>query len=402
MQYLLIRNARLCTDAANAPMQTILIANGRIVGIGQDIQHPLVNTVDLDAEGKYVIPALIDVCHPLPASLSEDSVVNMNFDNISAGITTLMTVTPDIEENIKTMDKICERSLNFATHIPLRQVTIGDSRSLSKMMVINGVATAAVRFGDEKRCDIATLAPSISAAKNLGLRVIYDMRGLTGSTERISTLKSLCEVLVQDQTNKAYIIGIEHQEELDVLTAIHSKLDLAAHICYDPFGQSASELHKLTPDTIVETLRSHKWCTFGLAYSTSKVTKEGWPDMTPEIVGRNMLQVLNAMKTEKSLTLAEIVEFRISRVARLLGLAPQVGQVTTGAMADLIVWDDDYADSARVDTPRGNIQEIPLKGRIDAVVINGNLALHEKFDADAITGRHCYARIVAGESWITH
>ena len=172
MHYLLIRNAKLAELPPEQSLTSILVCGGRIVGIGQNIQHPLTDTDTVDAAGRYVIPALLGLSRPRPQRVDPDVIQELNFENATAGIVTIMTVSADVEDNIAEMESLPAPLLNYAFHFPLRQVVLDDARKLRRIMLIHGVATAILRFGEERKAEVSTLEPNISAARELGLMVL--------------------------------------------------------------------------------------------------------------------------------------------------------------------------------------------------------------------------------------
>ena len=392
MRYLLIRNAKLVGDGVEAPSQTVLVANDRVVGIGDNVHPPLTNTTDLDAQGKYIIPSLIGLCYPVPNKFDNDTLGDLNFYTLTAGQTTLMTVAAEVEEHIGDLQKAKTGTINYGIHFPLRELTQTDIKRFRRLMLTQGIATACLRLGDERNMDTHTLTTHIAAARALGLRVLYDMRGLVDGKTRKDKLAEICNVISQDHGNKAYV-GIEHEEELAILMSLRSECDVNAQLCYDPFGQSTSGLTKLNPQTIADTLRQGQWCSLGLVYSDSRASREGWPDMTPEIVSRNLLPLLNAMPSAPQLTLSELIEFVIERPATTVGLMPNTGRIALGSSAAMIIWDNDFEEYADIDTPRGNIQKLHLRGRIEKVIMNGNVVVDDKYRPEAIDGKHIYSRL---------
>lgn len=392
MHYLLIRNARLPKSNEDGSPTSILIAEGRIISIGAEAQHPLTDTTEIDASGCFVMPTLLSLCNPRPLNIDVDNLQSMNFENATAGVTSIMTVSPNIEDNISELRMATTPLLNYAIHLPLNQVTMSDSKRIYRLMVREGVATAMMRIGDERHDSPSEMAPHMTAAGMLGLRVLFDIRGLVDKSERIKQLKSLCEMLSRERRCMAYIIGIEYDEELNVAREAVGDCDIAAHISFDPFSQGKDG--KLSADTIADTLRSNTWCSLGLAYSAAKAIKERWPDMTPEIVSRNKLPLLNALPSQTMLSPEELAEFAMRRPANLVGLGPTLGTVTEGASANLIVWNHSFTDDARFASPRGDIQDVSLRGKIDYVVMNGNIVVDDKFRPGSVCGRHLYGRIV--------
>ena len=393
MQYLLIRNARLPETPANGDVVSVLMAGGSIISIGSDIQHPLTDTIDIDAKGSYVLPTLTSLSNPRPVRIDGEALQDMNFENATAGITAIMTVSPNIEDNIDDFANATVPLLNYAFHIPLHQVNISESRRIRKIKIQHGVSTAIMRFGDEKYDDVRAMAQHITAARILGLRVIYDLRGLITPTVRAIQLRELCRLLREDSNNKAYIIGIEYEEELNIVKSLIGNCGVAAHLSYDPFAKESGLGEKLHAQTIVDTLRENSWCSLGLAYSASKALKERWPDMTPEIVSRNKLPLLNAIDLENRLTVGELSEYAMARPASFVGMSPNLGMVREGSSANLIVWNHNYTDDARFAAPSGDMQDVRFRGRIDYVIMNGKVVVDEKFRPNKVCGRHIYCRI---------
>ena len=66
MQHLLIRNVRLPRTPDDGEQTSVLIADGRIIGIGESLPHPLTDTTEVDANGSYVIPSMLSLCNPRP------------------------------------------------------------------------------------------------------------------------------------------------------------------------------------------------------------------------------------------------------------------------------------------------------------------------------------------------
>lgn len=394
MHYLLIRNAKLAELPPEQSPTSILVCGGRVVGIGQNIQHPLTDTDTVDAAGRYAIPALLGLSRPRPPRVDPDVVRDLNFENATAGIVTIMTVSADVEDNIAEMESLHAPLLNYAFHFPLRQVVSDNVRKLRRTMLLHGVATAIFRFGEERKADVSTLKPNISAARELGLMVLYDLRGVVDPLERLAKLECLCEVLARDAANRAYVVGVERAEELSLMERLREKCDVAAHLCFDPFGAHAPDGGTLTSEEAVAALRGGSWCSLGLAYSASKALKERWPDMTPEIVSRNKLPLLNALPLRRPLSVAELTEFVMARPARFVGLGPSLGTVGVGMSANFIVWDPAVADVARLAAPGGGVREVPLSGRVDYVIMNGQVVVGEKFLPQKVCGVHSYARIV--------
>ena len=389
MEYLLIRNARLSNLNT---LQTILVADGRIIEIGKDIQPPMTSTTDLDAGGKYLIPTLISLCNPRPLNIDVDSLNTLNFENLTSGQATIVTVSHDIEENIKEFKQTTASPLNYSLHFPLRQLGSLDAKRCRKIMLADGVTTAILRLGEEKKADVSRMEQQIDMARQIGLRVVFDFRGLIDGDERMKQLSDLSRILQRDKANKAMLLGIEYEEELAMTLNIQTTCNLHVQLCYDPFGQSPANIKKLSAQTIATYLRQNEWCSLGLAYSVGRANREGWPDMTPEIVSRNILPLLAGMHVEPEFSVSELVDYTTYRPASVFGLTPSLATLSEGASANLIVWDDEARETAKLDTPRGNIQEVKMKGKIEAVVMNGKIVMTDKFNAAAVCGKHFYAR----------
>lgn len=393
MHYLLIRNARLPKPDGEEAETSILMANGRIVSLDTGTQHPLTDTTEIDAAGCYVMPSLISLSNPRPANIDDDSLNDMNFENATAGITSIMTVSPNIEDNLSELRMAKAPLLNYAIHLPLSQITLSDSKRIYRLMIREGVATAIMRIGDERHDSPLEMSPHITAARILGLRVLFDIRGLIDRKERQKQLRAICETLREDSKNMAYIIGIEYDDELSLVNEASGNCDLAAHLSFDPFAHGKN-IGKLSGQTVAQALRDNKWCSLGLAYSAAKAIKERWPDMTPEIVSRNKLPLLNALTAEPMLSPYELAEYAVSRPAEFVGLRPPLGLIREGALGNLIVWNHSFTDDARFAAPQGDIQDVSLRGRIDYVVMNGQIVVNDKFRPEAVCGRHLYGRIV--------
>lgn len=390
MHYLLIRNARLPRPDGSDEQTSVLMANGQIISIGAEAQHPLTDTTEIDAAGCYVMPALLSFINPRPAYVDEDSLMTMNFENATAGITTIMTVSPNIEDNMAEMRAAKCPLLNYAFHFPLGQISLAESKHFYRIIIREGVSTAVMRMGDERHDTPIEMEPHVTAARILRLRVIFDMRGIVGRKERMWQLKDLCNLLAQDKNNMAYIVGIEHDDELAMVKDIVGKCDVAVHLSFDAFEHGKDG--KLSAETIARTLRENSWASLGLAYSATKAIKERWPDMTPEIVSRNKLPLVNTLPSETMLTPYELAEFTVGRPAEFVGLRPSVGLVREGSSANLLIWNHLYPDDAQIAAPRGDIQDLPLRGRVEYVIMNGNVVVGDKFNPNAVCGKHFYSR----------
>lgn len=392
MHYLLIRNAKLPQPDGNEVSTSILMADGRIVSIGDGTQHPLTDTTELDAAGKYVVPALLSLCNPRPATLDADTVHTMNFEHATTGITSIMTVGQSIEDNIAEAQATTVPTLNYAYHLPLSQVSLSDNKRIRRVMIQEGVATAVMRIGDERHDSISEMAPHVTAARILGLRVVFDIRGLIDREVRVRQLRALCNMLGQDKKNMAYILGVEYDDELAIVKEAVGKCDMAVHLSFAPFNHG--NMGKLSANTIIETLRHNDWCSLGLAYSATRALKERWPDTTPEIISRNKLVLLNAIPADTMLSPYELAEFAMSRPAEFVGLRPPLGMVREGAMANLLIWNHYFPDDARFAAPQGEIKDVAMRGKIEYVIMNGEVVVSDKFNDKAVGGKHIYGRII--------
>lgn len=392
MHYLLIRNARLPRPDGDDAQTSILIADGKIISIGNRAQHPLTDTTEIDAAGRHVVPALISLSNPRPAYVDADSLNNMNFEHATAGITSIITVSPNIEDNITEMREFTTPLLNHAFHLPLNQLSLNDSKHIYRLMLREGVSTAIIRMGDERHDSLHDIAPHVTAARILGLRVLFDLRSLIDRAERLELIKGLLDILAQDKGNMAYILGIEYEDELALVKSAIGCCDLAVHLSFAPFNHG--KFGKLTANTITSTLRENKWCSLGLAYSATRALKERWPDMTPEIISRNKLVLLNAIPADNMLTPYELTEFAMGRPAEFTGLRPPLGDVREGAAANLLIWNHYMPDDARFAAPKGQIEDVAMRGKIDYVIMNGEVVVSDKFNHKAVCGKHLYSRIV--------
>ena len=212
-----------------------------------------------------------------------DSMSTKNFEFLTSGQATVVTVSHDIEENIRDFENSSMPLLNYSLHFPMRQIGSLDTKKIRKIMLSDGVTTSIMRLGEEKRTDISRIAPLIDAARAAGLRMVFDFRGLIDGEERRKSLTQLSNLLQRNNGNKVLLLGIEYEEELSMTEALQTACNLHVQLCYDPFGQSTADMKKLSPQTIATHLRQNEWCSLGVAYSIGKASREGWPDMTPEI-----------------------------------------------------------------------------------------------------------------------
>lgn len=394
MRYLLIRNIRLPNLPSGQRPVSLLTCGGRIVGVGTDMQYPLTDTTNIDADGCYVIPALLDLCRVPPMGLDAAAVGNLNFENAAAGVVSIMTVAHDVDENIADFRAIKAPLLNYAYHLPLRQLAEGRVKELRHKMLLHGIATAAVRFADDGKTDVGTFAPNVAVARALGLRVLYDFRGLADPLERLAKLKCLAEMLRGERGNMAYVVGVETRDELEVLEELRDRCDVVAHICYDPLSIAADADHRLCAEEIAKVLRREEWCSLGLAFSVNGAMRQAWPDTTQEILFRNKLPLLCAMPLASPLSLSELAEFAMRRPAAFVGLHPPLAEVAPGRSANLIVWNPDAADNLSVGVPVESAGGVRLSGRVEYVIMNGDVVVGEKFIPEKVHGEHLYARIV--------
>lgn len=391
MQYLLIRNARL-PESPDGQTVSVLAADGSIIGIGSDIQHPMTDTVEIDAKGCYVMPALLRLCDHRATHIEGDDLREKNFDNATAGITTVMTPASNVEDTINAYSQTSVPQLNYAFHYPLLELSLSDNKRVRRVMVQHGTSTAIVRLGEERLSDVGSLSQHINAARVMGLRVLYDLRGLVDPIERMQVLRDILNIVTSEKGNKAYFVGIEYECEFEIVSQCLDKCDMRVHLSMAPFATEGEG--KVRPETAVKALRSDCRISLGLAYSATKAIRERWPDMTPEIISRNKLPLLNAMNIAEPLTPAELAEFAMTRPAKFVGLNPELGSVCAGSTANLIVWDHEAVDDARFPVPSGDVRDVRLRGRVDYVIMNGKVVVSDKFKPLAVCGRHFYARLV--------
>ncbi len=394
MRYLLIRNTRLANLPPDQKPTSVLLCDDRIVGIGANLQHPLIDTDTIDADGLYTIPAIVDLCKPQPERFTPDHCKSLNFENITAGVTSIMTLSKDIEENIADFQMANCKLLNYAFHFPLRQVTEANQRHFRRLMITHGIATAMLRFGDDANADVANLQQNIDVARALNLMVLYDFRSLPDPLDRLVHLQTLADLLRENPTNRAFILGVETERELQVICELRKTVDAKAQLCLNPFDPPTPDVPRLSHDQIADTLRSARWSSLGLGFSASRAVKEGWPDTALEIVSRNRLSLINSLASSRPLTPAELAEFVIERPASFVGLRNPMANVSEGMSANLILWNADFHDEATIAPPGSEPVHLKFSGHIDYVIMNGQLVMGERLIPKRICGTPLYARLV--------
>ena len=396
MKYLLIRNCRI-PNYNPQELFSVLIGGNKILQIDKNIMHPAIDTREYDAQGNVLIPSLVDVASDFGEASTEDDLTKTAIADVEAGITSWITpMTPSsIDKNTTILEHKSDRFLNYGYHLSLNNITRKIDAVRSKLVVLpRGISSIYFRVTTPAtREAIENVGFILNCAADLETTVVIELVREGSANEHVSTLLKLAGEIEVDPRNRVYFLNVRYEEELDILRRMQNVCIVGAELRYSPLHSDVETLKEFTAERYCDILRSHSWCSASIV--RERMSYFGITNQNNDFLHKNQLSIIYGLPVPKPFTAEELIEFTTMRASKMLGLWPNYGRVEVGADADLIVWNDRWEETAKLQEDTGQTIGLPLRGKIDCVVMNGNVV----YDADGviannIDGRYIYRRLL--------
>ncbi|MBP5418528.1 MAG: amidohydrolase family protein [Bacteroidales bacterium] len=396
MKYLLIRNCRI--PFYNPQEQfSVLIGGSKILQIEKNIMHPAIDTREYDAQGNILIPSLTDTANAFGESQASDDLSKQAISDIESGITTWITplTTSAIDKNSIAIEHKADHILNYSYHISLNTITRKFDAIRAKLVVLpKGVSSIYCKlstpFSREALDNVSFL---IASAIDLGTTLVFDISRGGTSNEHISGLLSLAQKIESSHKCKVYFLNVCYEEEFDILKRMQDNCLIGAELRYSPILRHSSALKEFTPERFAAILRDNPWCSATI--SKTPMREYNFVDLPDDYWRRNQLSILRGMLAKQGFTLEELIDVTSARSSKMLGMWPSYGKVEVGADADLIVWNDQSAETVNLRNVSGAEFDVPMQGKIHGVVMNGRVVCDiDGVITNNIEGRFIYRRLL--------
>jgi len=420
MTRLLIRGGHLL-DAANSvdSIGDLALADGKILAVGEIPEGFQADEV-IEADGKLVIPGLIDLCARLrePGHEHKATIASETRAAAMAGITTLV-VPPDTdpvvdETSVGNLIRRRAEAAGFARVLTLGALTQGlVGEQLAEMATLKDSGCVGVSNGGRPIADTRVLYQALAYAASQDLTVFLEpvepwldrgcahdgpvaarlgLAGIPVAAETAGLARLLS--LVEDIGARLHICRLSSARGVEMVRAAHQRglpvtADVAIHylhLCEMDLGRFDSACHVLPP---LRGLRDRDGLRMAVADGTiSAICSDHQPhdrdakerpfaETAPGISGVDTLLGLTLKLTDEGvLELGEALARVTSGPAQVLAL--EQGRLVTGAPGDVCVVDPEAEWEVEEQTLRSQGKNTAfsgwgLKGLVAAVVVKGNV-----------------------------
>lgn len=348
----------------------ILIANDKIIAIGNGLARPTIDTEELDAKENIVIPGLVKVNSHFTSIKGKDEMMKAVENDIRTGHTTWIAPAPtsDMADMLTKYAFQMVSTLNYSLQFSVDQFKHGDINKIKTMSGLNGMPTMHYTLVTPQAADNERIEMYIDTAVKNDLAIMVEVvMGCNNTDTHLSALDSMCRRLDNTQC-RMFFINIRYKEEIEIINRLReTNKRVYAQVCYNPLQNGDSILSEFSDKEFMSLLRENDWICGDVFVPASHTPEDGIRIETGEIIGEFVYKV--------GMTGEEASEYFITRACRILGMAPEKGQVKVGSDADLCIVDNSK--------PRGqNIMAVIMSGRAvfrDNEIIRNNIKGQQAF-----------------------
>ncbi len=435
---ILIQHATLVLP--DGPRQADLrVENGKIAELGPNL--PLNGATPLDASGKLVFPGFIDththfeMNKGLPNETADDWASGTRSALFGGTTTVLDFAEPDRGASLQSALDTWHRradgraACNYSFHMTIKDWNDGIRAELPAMTaqgitsykiylayamrVSDTVAYEAIRaIGQEGavvgcHCENGELVDAgIAAQKALGrlgpdahpdarppaveaeavtrYLTIAELAGVPVNIVHLSTLRGLEAVrAARSRGQKLYVETCPQYLMLDDSVYHLPGFESAKYVFAPPARapENREALWQAVADGAVDTIGTDH-CSFSTA--TKALGKDDFskiPNGMPGVEDRGRLLYTYGVAAGK-ITLSRMAELLSANPAKLFGMYPKKGCLAVGSDADLVIYDPNPTGTIRAAANHSACdydpyEGVPVTGQVDAVVLNGKLAVHQ-------------------------
>jgi dihydroorotase-like cyclic amidohydrolase len=437
MNYVLIRNGTI-VNSKETYVSDVLIGNNKIIDVAENISRPDPETPVIDATGKFVLPGAIDTNRTFSdLGAINDEMLKLCRAEIIGGTTSMLEVL-EARSKLKSSDVVhisrkhsAESLLDFSFHIPLNGWSAFNDNSLEFCFAHEGITTFYIKSFTEQNIKRDTLKRLLKKINELGLLLLVEINepdisgsGYTGAGSNydelvsfhLENLRSILDLITETQT-RTYFFNISFKEELDLLfdaqkknNNIYAELALPCYIGegLDFVVDEKTILQGFPLEGKLTLIPFDQFWTllkdehFLAARPTLRVSNiDDSNDMQvfnrPDkyFVLKNTLSVLfTAGVTTGNIEITDFCNMVSEKPAKLMGMYPQKGLISSGSDADILIWDPETDRNLYFSFPQNINSSNPsskLKGKSQFVFINGVMAYDgEVFYGQNLSGKFLY------------
>lgn len=379
MDYVLIKNGQLIVDN-EIQQKDLLIANTKIISIGDDLKRPEPETPIIDANGKYLFPGAIDSNASFLTQEQDESnlIERFNRSEISSGTTTVIEcLLPFYAEVAKDEMRIRFKNRqhilsDFSYHLSLQGWDSFDSKQLDYYYSHEGIASYYLKWPIENAMGQEGIRKLIREIAKLDLLLVVEMQipivfknevELGGNDTVKTHLENLGSILkiVEEEECKVCFFNLCFKEELllikkymttgrvfaEISLPYHignsSKYDIDEHTVFSGFALQ-NKLNLISQDEYWELLKDEHFLVSRpfMTVIDEGVLKNSQVKNRPDeyFLLKNFLSVLYTVGVQTGkLSVKDFISIISTRPAKLFGLYPKKGMLRPGADADIVIWD---------------------------------------------------------------
>lgn len=368
MRYFLIKDCRIAGQSDKK--RDILIANDKIIAIGNGLARPTIDTEEIDANENLVIPGLVKIDSHFTEINSRDEMMSAVEEDIRTGHTTWIAPAPtaDMADMLTKYAFQMVSTLNYSLQFSVDHFKHGDLNKIRTMASLNGMPTMHYTLVTPQAADNERLEMYIDTADKNGLAIMIEVvKGCENADTHLSALDSICRKLDNTQC-RVFFINIRYKEEIEIFNRLReTNKNITAQICFNPMQTGNGGLSEFSAEEFMNLLRRNDWLCGNVVVPDMPMPKGEVKVEEGEVIGDFV--------TKTGMTEVEASEYFTTRPCRILGMTPEKGQIKVGSDADLCIIDNSK--------PRGqNIMAVIMSGRAvfrDNEIIRNNIKGQQAF-----------------------
>lgn len=400
LKYLLIRNCRLLEPEHEGQIVDVLTCENKIVEIGNDIIQPSIGTTCIEAEGRTLIPSLIDIRTNLSVPTPYDNGTHLTLQSlISMGIgTTLASVKlPQMSVEYAALSRQEVPTVNYGCHFTLTSLQPNDLKEIIKYKVEFGIPTAYHKLITNGMGNRERLLNAIDVAREAKLRIILDIEKDGSNIEHLHVLGDLCNYLSANSDNDVLFVGVKYKEEIDFIEQLQQHCNVKMQLNFSTASSKNKQLHPIDIRSLVQYVRNYSWCSIGVIDLGLRMRTLQSNNIMPDNHWYNTISLLTSMSDDNPITLQEAIVAVVQRNAEFCGLGANNTCIRVGAPANFLLWDETKRTSISMSKDEDVIESLNIRGSIDYSILNGSIIYSiddHGVNSAKVRGENTYRRIL--------
>ncbi len=399
LKYLLIRNCRLLEPDYENQLVDVLACEDKIIEIGSGIIQPSIGTTCIEADGRVLLPSLIDIKTNLTVPTPYDSSSHQTlYSLVTMGIgTTLANVKlSQIMSEYVSLGRQEIPTINYGCHFTLTSLQAADKKEIIRYKTEFGIPTTYHKLITNGMGNREKLFNSITVARELGLRMVFDIEKDGSTIEHLHVLGDLCNYLATAPNNDVLFVGVKYREEIDFIEQLKEHCNVRMQLCFSTSESKNKQLHPIDIAALVQYVRNYSWCSIGIIDSGIRMRSVQSDRIKTDNHWYNTLSLLTSLSTENPITLKEAIVAVVQRNAEFCGYGAKNTRVRIGAPANLLLWNETKRMNIGISDEDGVLDSLNIKGCIDYSILNGRViysSVDNGINETNIKGSNVYRRI---------